>query len=204
MEQPCPCIQTSPICTHTHSYESSHAVLWFPTALHFDKQESHFRGGLYSATRWRTHKNLNELERLSSWNLDACCVDSGSSGLAIDLDTEMEAFDDLKVWRQAQKLYEAAIRKAHPRPLIISRLDTAHDTSGYHGCLCGESSLLSAFTVQVSKLNQIATFARLEVLNTLERNLAGSLEVQLTNFTNSQSDGIYSLFTGSLFTINYA
>ena len=75
-------------------------------------------------------------------------ADTGGSALAVDLGDE-EVSDGLRVWRQASKLFDAATRKAHPRPLIISRLSTAGDTSGYSACLSGEASLLSAFTVQV-------------------------------------------------------
>lgn len=81
--------------------------------------------------------------------LNFCHVaDTGGSALAVDL-VDDEISDGLRVWRQASKLFDAATRKAHPRPLIISRLSTAGDTSGYSACLSGEASLLSAFTVQV-------------------------------------------------------
>ena len=49
-----------------------------------------------------------------------------------------------------RRLLEAALRKSLPRPLIISRLATAADVSGYSGCLCGDASLLSALSMQVA------------------------------------------------------
>ena len=48
-----------------------------------------------------------------------------------------------------RRLFETMLKKACPRPLIISRLKTREETSGYGNCLCGDASLLSAFSIQV-------------------------------------------------------
>jgi hypothetical protein len=50
-----------------------------------------------------------------------------------------------------RRLFEAALRKARPRPLVVSRLRTSGDSSGYSSCLCGDAALLSAFCIQVGK-----------------------------------------------------
>jgi len=48
-----------------------------------------------------------------------------------------------------RRLFEAALKKARPRPLVVSRLRTCGDASGYSSCLSGEAALLSAFCIQV-------------------------------------------------------
>lgn len=46
-----------------------------------------------------------------------------------------------------RRVLEEALKKALPRPLVVSRLRP--DPSGNSGCLTGDSSLLSAFSKQV-------------------------------------------------------
>lgn len=48
-----------------------------------------------------------------------------------------------------RRLFEKALKTARPRPLVISRLRTCGDASGYSGCHHGDASLLSAFCIQV-------------------------------------------------------
>ena len=57
---------------------------------------------------------------------------------------------DVAAAESQRHLFEAMLKKACPRPLVISRLKTSDNTSGYGSCLCGDSSLLSAFTIRAS------------------------------------------------------
>ena len=57
---------------------------------------------------------------------------------------------DVAAAESQRRLFETMLKKACPRPLIISRLKTHDNATGYGNCLCGDASLLSAFTIQAS------------------------------------------------------
>lgn len=78
-------------------------------------------------------------------------VDDGSSFPASSEDLQK----DVAAAESQRRLFETVLKKACPRPLIISRLKANDNTTGYGNCLCGDASLLSAFTIQASSWNKI-------------------------------------------------
>ena len=72
------------------------------------------------------------------------CVDDAASAPQDAVASESAAATS------ARRLLEDALRKARPRPLIISRLPAASEqTTSYPGCLCGNASLLAGLEAQV-------------------------------------------------------
>lgn len=84
--------------------------------------------------------------QLANESIVFACADDALSRLA----PEEATSTDSVLAESQRKLFETMLQKACPRPLIVSRLKSKNDTSGYGSCLCGDASLLAAFSAQVS------------------------------------------------------
>lgn len=83
--------------------------------------------------------------------------DEGLSDVQQDIDNLCVSEDDAISERRGDELMirlEAALKKARQvgKPLVISRLPNADDTSSYSGCLVGDPSLLAALQPKVMSL----------------------------------------------------
>lgn len=87
-----------------------------------------------------------EKDPLQASMMVLCCADDGSSFPASSEALQL----DIAAAESQRRLFETLLKKSCPRPLVISRLKSKDEAAGYGNCLCGDPSLLSAFTIQVS------------------------------------------------------